>query len=170
MITIRILSTPTNIETLASRGPAILERIRAKITALMIALQAKAVGETIPELFPNGAPNIAATVRAVPAEIQGTKVSGYVDAGGPRTTKQTLSTGAVVDYAAVQHAGIPHGFTIRPFNKKALAFMLDGKKVIVKSVHHPGLKARPFLTLTLERMQEQIVAELSAELTAIVNG
>ncbi len=168
MIQLRIVSTPANLERLRTRGPEVITAIQNRVTALMIAVASRAVGETIPSMFPNGAPNIAATVRAVPAEVEGTKVVGYVDAGGPKTTKRTKRSGVEVDYAAVQHEGISHSYQILPFDKKALAFMLDGKRVITKSVTHPGLRARPFLRQTLEEMQEQIVAELQAELDAIL--
>lgn len=170
MINIRIIATPTALEKLATRGPEIIARLTAKMNLLMFKLQAKIVGEEIPGMFPNGAPNIAASVRAIPAEPTGTVIHGEVQAGGPRTTKTTLHSGAQVDYAAVQHAGISHSYQILPFNKKALAFLLDGKRIIARSVMHPGLRPRPFMTQGLADMQEQIVAELSQEVTALING
>lgn len=49
-----------------------------------------------------------------------------------------------VKYAASVHDGSgPH--VIRARKKKALAFQLDGRTVIVKSVRHPGTQGRPFL-------------------------
>lgn len=50
-----------------------------------------------------------------------------------------------VKYAAAVHDGTgPH--IIRARKKKALAFEWMGRKVIVKSVRHPGTDGRPFLT------------------------
>lgn len=168
MFRIKINQTPDNIERLRTKGPQIIVALTEKMTLLMFKLQSKIVGEEIPSMFPTGAPNISASVRAIPAEVDGTVIHGEVQAGGPRTTKTTLKSGAQVDYAAVQHEGIPHSFQILPFNKRALSFLLDGKRIIVRSVTHPGLKARPFMRQGLEDMQAQIIEELNAEVTALV--
>jgi hypothetical protein len=168
MFRIKINQTPDNIDRLRAKGPQIIAALTERMNLLMFKLQSKIVGEEIPAMFPKGAPNIAASVRAIPAELEGTIIRGEVQAGGPGTTKVTLKSGAAVDYAAVQHAGISHSFQILPFNKKALSFLIDGKKIIVRSVTHPGLKARPFMQQGLDDMQEQIIAELNAEVTALV--
>lgn len=161
MISINLISTPKIPAT-----PELIERLRRKMDLLMLMLQSKIVGEQIPAFFPNGAPNIAGSVREIPATTDGMVIRGRVEVGGPRTVKTTLKSGAQVDYAAVQHEGISHGFEIRPFNKKALAFMLDGKKIITKLVHHPGLRPRPYMTTGLHEMQSEIVAQLRAEFMA----
>lgn len=168
MIYFRILATPQNVERLAERGPTLIAKLTARINLLMFKLASRIVGESIPTFFPNGAPNIAATVRAIPATLEGTVIHGEVQAGGPKTTKRTLRSGAEVDYAAVQHQGIDHSYQILPFNKKALAFMLGGNKVVVRSVIHPGLKPRPYMTAELQNMESQIVAELNEELAALL--
>lgn len=49
-----------------------------------------------------------------------------------------------VKYAAAVHDGTGPR-VIRPNRRKALAFKYGGKEVVVKSVHHPGSKAQPFL-------------------------
>jgi HK97 gp10 family phage protein len=43
----------------------------------------------------------------------------------------------------VEYGTKPH--IIEPKNKKALAFKVNGKTVIVKRVQHPGTKAQPFV-------------------------
>lgn len=170
MFTIRIVSTPENIDRLRERGDSIVDAITERMTLEMFKLQSEIVGTELPNFFPNGAPNIASTVRANPAELQGTVIVGSVEAGGPRTTKTTLKSGALVDYAAVQHEGINHSYEILPFNKKALAFELGGaqlnlfleggNKVVVRRVMHPGLRPRPFMTSGLEAMREEIISGL----------
>jgi hypothetical protein len=65
----------------------------------------------------------------------------------------------VVEYpvkyaAAVEDGSGPH--VIRARKKKALRFKYGGRTVIVKSVKHPGTKARPFLT---QAAQEVAAAE-----------
>ena len=53
-----------------------------------------------------------------------------------------------VRYAAAVHEGAaPH--IIRPRRKKALKFTMGGRTVIVRSVRHPGNKARPWLMTAL---------------------
>lgn len=56
-----------------------------------------------------------------------------------------------VNYAAAVHDGSrPH--IIRARKKKALAFKMDGRTVIVKSVVHPGTDGRPFLRMAAEEV------------------
>ena len=48
------------------------------------------------------------------------------------------------EYAeAVEFGTAPH--IIVPKNKKALAFSMDKKKVIVKKVKHPGTRPQPYM-------------------------
>lgn len=160
MISIRLVTTPTAIE--PGKVPGLIRAIVDKMNELMFRTQAHIVGENIPQFFPNGAPNIAATIRAIPAVLEGNKITGAVEAGGPRTTKITLKSGAEVDYSAVQEEGVSHSYEILPFNKKALAFMISGNKVIVRKVIHPGLRARPYMLAGLQDMKDTIIFELSA--------
>jgi hypothetical protein len=56
-----------------------------------------------------------------------------------------------VRYAMAVHEGAkPH--IIRPRKKKALKFKMGGYTVIVKSVRHPGNKARPWLMTALQEV------------------
>lgn len=161
------------------------------MTLLMFKVQSKIVGEEIPAFFPNGAPNIAATVRAIPAEVDGTVIRGAVEAGGPRTTKETLGgphAGEPVDYAAVQEEGVAHSWKIQPVQfssawavsqksralsvsglPKALAFVLNGKLLIVRSVTIPGLKERPYMRKGLADMEAEITESLNQELSRMLS-
>ena len=170
MFQIKILQTPDNIERLRTQGPRFIEQLTSKMTLLMFKLQSKIVGETIPAFFPSGAPNIASTVRAIPARLDGTVIRGEVQAGGPRTTKVTLKSGTEVDYAAVQEYGIYHSYTIAPFNKKMLSFLLNGKRIFAKLVTHPGLKQRPFMRYGLQEMEDEIINGLNEEFTALLQA
>jgi hypothetical protein len=64
-----------------------------------------------------------------------------------------IDIGASAPYAQFVEQGTrPHKITAR--NKKALAFTAsDGTKVVVKSVNHPGTKARPFLQPAYEAVK-----------------
>lgn len=54
----------------------------------------------------------------------------------------TISVG--VNYAEMVHDGTrPH--IIRPRNAQALRFMVGGRVVYARVVHHPGTRPRPFL-------------------------
>lgn len=66
-------------------------------------------------------------------------------------TKVTSGVENRAQYAAAVHDGArPH--TIRARRKKALRFRIGGKTVIVRSVRHPGNRARPWLTRALREV------------------
>ena len=60
-----------------------------------------------------------------------------------------------VEYAIYVEKGTkPHA--ILPKKKKALSFVSGGKRIVTKSVFHPGTKAQPFLTPAAERNIDKI--------------
>lgn len=66
-------------------------------------------------------------------------------------TKVTSGVTNRVKYAGAVHDGArPH--IIRARRKKALRFRMGGHVVIVKSVRHPGNRARPWLTRALREV------------------
>lgn len=100
------------------------------------------------------------------------KVLAPVDTGrlrasiGPATYSRTWTlrpqaTIAVgVDYAGYVHDGTrPH--TIRPRQAQALRFVVGGRVVYARVVHHPGTRARPFL----DRALQQIAASRGYRIT-----
>ena len=164
MISIKILSKPAAIEKLKQRGPAIIEALTAKMSELMSRLQSKIVTEKLPAMF-KASPNIAASIQAQPTTIQGTKILGTVKGGGiPAVQHTTLRSGVTYDIAVLQEGGVPHGWEILPFTKKALAFQLDGKQFILRRVFHPPLVSRPFMRESLHEMEAQITSELKTAL------
>lgn len=55
-----------------------------------------------------------------------------------------------VEYAEVViHGSRPH--VIRPRTKKALAFQMGGKTIVVRKVNHPGTKANEFFQQIVQR-------------------
>jgi phage gpG-like protein len=65
-----------------------------------------------------------------------------------------LEVGTKVPYAVYHQEGT-RPYTIHPREAKALRFVgNNGDWVFAKQVHHPGLPARPFLTLTDEDIRE----------------
>lgn len=181
MFVVKLITEPHVIEKMRTEGPSLIAAIQKQMTLSMFKVQSNVIGVQIPKFFPRGAPNIAASVRVFPAELEGTKLIAFVQAGGPRTTKETLGgprAGQLVDYAAVQEMGAPHPWKIEPVLysiawalstksratsgglPKALAFKMGGNMILRRSVMHPGLIARPFLREALTEMKEQIVTDM----------
>ncbi len=170
MISVKIISTPAAITRLRERGPQIVEALMLKMNELMIRLRSRVLNESIPTFF-KAAPNISASVTMEPAHVEGTKIVGGVTAGGtPATSKTTLRSGITYDIARIQEYGVGHGWEIVPFNKKALAFIMDGKQMIRRSVFHPPLEARPFMRSELQNMEGQIIDELKGTFLEIFNA
>jgi hypothetical protein len=173
MISVKIIAKPEAMERLRAGGPRILAAITLKMDMLMDMLRNKIVQESIPTFFPNGGANIANlknSVNKTPAHIEGSAIVGWVDAGGAKTSKRTLKSGERVDWAIVQEYGVDHGWEILPFNKKALAFMMNGKQAIYARVFHPPLEARPFMRSELQNMEPQIIAELQQAFKESLGG
>ncbi len=53
--------------------------------------------------------------------------------------------------AAIEFGTSPH--VIMPVSKKALAFKMDGKNIVVKKVMHPGSEAQPFMRPALDQVK-----------------
>jgi hypothetical protein len=192
MLRIHFSPSPTVLDKLALKGPQILTGLVRKMNLFMLQLNAKIVGTEIPLFFEKGAPNIAASVRTIPARVEGTKIVGDVEAGGPRTTKETMGgprAGQLVDYAAVQEMGVAHPWVIRPvlFSSawalsqktralsvsglpRALRFIFNGKVMIVRSVTHPGLRERPFMRRGLASMEAEIIADFQHEIQRLLGS
>lgn len=103
----------------------------------------------------------------------GAKVRAPVDTGrlhgsiAHETERDGLSgvAGTNVEYAPdVEFGTRPH--EIRPKTKKALAFVVDGKKVVRKVVHHPGTRAQPFLFPAFEEERPKHLRRLRDALDA----
>lgn len=91
-----------------------------------------------------------------PQVVNRAKVLAPVDTGrlraaiGPAqynrtwTLRPRVTIPVNVEYAGMVHDGTrPH--TIRPRNAQVLRFMVGGRVVYARVVHHPGTRPRPFL-------------------------
>lgn len=85
-----------------------------------------------------------------PVDTGRLRASGRMRIGeGPRGPQGVVEY--PVNYAAAVHDGSrPH--TIRARKKKALAFKVGGRTVLVKSVRHPGAQGRPFLRMAAKEV------------------
>ena len=82
----------------------------------------------------------------------------------PTTTTGIVYSAGNVPYAAIQEFGgttAPH--LIAPVKAQALAFMMNGKMVFAKLVHHPGsvIPERSYMRSGLDDMKQQIVREMT---------
>jgi HK97 gp10 family phage protein len=73
------------------------------------------------------------------------------------TSPMEVTIGPTVPYARYMEFGTGSRgefpgpmYVIRPRNAKVLAFRVAGRKVFAKVVHHPGVKARPYMRPAFE--------------------
>ncbi len=80
------------------------------------------------------------------------------------------TVGTNVFYGRIHELGRPGPWTIQAVRRRALAFTAGGKRVIVRQVTHPGLKARPWLRPALTESRAEIEALFRAEIERAVNA
>jgi len=72
-----------------------------------------------------------------------------------RVEPNRILVGPTADYAPFVEFGTkPH--VIKPKDKKALSFMVGGRRVTVREVHHPGTRSQPFVRPAFERWVDTI--------------
>ena len=79
------------------------------------------------------------------------RASIRVESRRTATLRSKFTIGSDVEYAAFVNDGTrPH--IIRPRRAQALRFVIGGRVVFAKVVHHPGTRARPFLDKALREV------------------
>lgn len=142
------------IERFQGKAAAIVHALATKLQALNFQLQAKIQGEKLQgQVLQQQTGKLAASVRALPVEEEAGQIRGSVQAGG-----------GPAFYGRIQEKGGTTAYEIVPVNKQALRFMLGGKEVFRKHVNHPPLKARPFMSTSLDEMTTEIVDGLQGVL------
>jgi len=99
-------------------------------------------------------------------------IDAEVTDDGQRVVVRVFSNGDV-RYAAIQEfGGRTPAHDIRPVKAKALAFLMGGRTVFARIVHHPGstIPARPYLGPAMAQMGPRIIAELKAAAVAAIRG
>src|SRR5258708_4124488 len=142
------------VEGLRAKGPAIIQVLMTKLNALIFILQSYIVSRKLSGQVLNRRTGVlAGSVRAIPAVLEGTKIVAAVEAaGGPAF------------YGAVHEYGGSGAYPIVATRARALAFLMDGKKVFARSVMHPPAKVRPFMAPALEENAADIEAQLRVAL------
>lgn len=126
-----------------------------KVYALSLQLEAKAKGNA-----PVGKNSVAHTA----GQLRRSIFSGVEDSSTSVIGK--VQSGADTPYAKyVEYGTSAHD--IVPTKAKALAFMMDGKQVFAKIVHHPGTRAQYFMRNSLQEMTPTIEVGLRE---AVVQG
>lgn len=137
-------------DSLAGKGDAVVEALIARTTEINRALEDKikirlSDGSTVK----THTGKLANSVRRIPTEIDGNKITGGVAAGG-----------GPAYYAKFLEDGTRGPYTILPKDPKGvLAFIVGGKEVFAKKVTHPGLKAYLFMKGTLQEERGDIVEQ-----------
>lgn len=143
------------VERFRAKSAEIVLKLARKLQGLNFELQAKIQGEKLQgQVLKQQSGKLAASVRALPVEQEPGQIRGSVQAGG-----------GPAFYGRIQEKGGTTEYDIAPVDKKALAFMLNGKNVFAKLVHHPPLKARPFMSTSLDEMSGEIVSGLQGVLS-----
>lgn len=128
---------------------------------------------------------MARLVIALSNKIKFEKLTGQVlrnrsgrlrDSISPRVTESGNTVvgevGTNVAYASIhEYGGRTPAHDIFPRKGRALAFMMGGKQVIVKSVHHPGsvFPERSFMRTALNEMEPQIRAEFENAISEVIS-
>ena len=135
---------------LPAKGDAVIAALTARVTSVNAALQAKIAGDKLQgNPIKSHTDKLAGSVRTIPTQNDGSKISGGVEAGGgPAFYAKFLEDGSA-----------PH--VIRPKDPKGvLAFVVGGKTVFARAVNHPGTKAYLFMKGTLAEERGNIVEQL----------
>lgn len=147
------------------------------------------ITESIRSLFPKikfeVGRSMARLVIALSNKIKFEKLTGQVlrnrsgrlrDSISPRVTESGNTVvgevGTNVAYASIhEYGGRTPAHDIFPRKGRALAFMMGGKQVIVKSVHHPGsvFPERSFMRTALNEMEPQIRAEFENAISEVIS-
>jgi hypothetical protein len=147
------------IASLKAKAPQLIQVLTSKLTALMAQLQRYIVTQKLSgQVLKRRTGILAGSVTLIPIKVQGNRILGGIDAAaGPAF------------YGNVHEYGGEKEYPITAVKARALAFMVDGKKVFAKSVRHPALMARPFMSTSLAEQSAAIQEQLQAALISEVN-
>ncbi len=138
--------------------PKITEAIRKRLDELDAKLQRKIQTEKLSgQVLHHRTGKLINSIRMIPAKVAGPKVAGYVEGGGGPAW-----------YGKIHEYGTDRAYEIVPVNKKALAFMLNGKQVFATKVQHPAFQERSFMRSSLAEMKDQIHADLQDAVNQVV--
>ena len=138
---------------LADLPPAVLAALQTKAVALAAALTTHVVKD-----------KLSGQVLAVKSGRLRASISSEVDIDGDAVRSRVFVSPGV-KYAAIQEfGGRTAAHDIVPDKARALAFLIGGRRVFARLVHHPGstLPARSYLRSSLADMAGEIATALKA--------
>jgi hypothetical protein len=135
-------------EMLRLKGPTIVQAVMGKMNALMLQLQAKIVGEKLQgQVLKHRTGKLAASIREIPAVLEGGTVTGAVEGGGgPAWYGRIHEYGGIFDV------------------KGRMITMVFGRKVLVPRMSKPysiNFPQRSFMRTSLEESRADIFASLT---------
>ena len=154
-----LIGDPTRISNnIKSLFPAMQEAAEKRMSSLVIALSNKIKFEKLSgQVLKNRTGTLRRSITPQPVQSNGAVLTGEV------TTN--------LEYAAIHEFGgktKPHD--IFPKKGRALAFMMGGKQIIVKSVKHPGsvIPERSFMRTALKEMEPKIKEAFESAISEVV--
>jgi hypothetical protein len=139
---------------LGRKASQITQAVTAKLNALTLALQQHVIADKLQvqvlKQHGGNSVSLADSIRVVPATQQAGSIVASVVVEGPAEK-----------YATDQEFGTSATELIEPKKSKALRFMVGGKEVFTKKIIHPPLRARSFMTSSLDDMHDQFVSGIS---------
>lgn len=78
--------------------------------------------------------------------------------------------GTSVFYGAIHEYGVPRSWPIAARNRRALMFMLGGQKVFARTVTHPALQQRPWLSSAATASIPELQGDYELEIRATLGG
>ena len=154
MLEVTLKSDPKKlVAALRSKPGQIVNALESRLNAVLYQLASYIVGRKLSgQMLARRTGILAGSVRTEPAKVVGAQIIGRVVAAeGPAFYGRILEEGS-------------RAHQIFSVKSRALAFMMDGRKVFARRVFHPGMAARPFMRTSLEENAENIRAQLQAAL------
>jgi len=181
------------------RGPNLAQELRMELDELMFELQRRIQGKLSGELLMQRTGKLIRSVEKLPTEQEGNTLVGRVTAaGGPAFYGVIQALGSPTAYEIKPKnkkalaffpqgaAGVAGGQSPGRGASAGIYFKLGARRgtlrpgkigefsglggIVVKSVVHPPIQARPFHTLALEEMRAEIVSRLYAAAARALRG
>ena len=158
------------IQAFERKGPAIIGALVRRLNEMMVRLQSYVVSNKLSgQALARRTGKLAASIRYIPAVLNGTQIEGSVEGGGGPAWYGKL-------FETTEVGGTGGGsrfYTIMAVRARALAFVgRSGDKVFVRPpafVNHPPAQMRPFMSTALEEQSAAIRAGLQEAVSEELN-
>lgn len=163
MLSIELVGEKKLIDRFNNAGPKAKAELVKAVTGLTLKLESKIKNEKLSGQVLNVITgNLRASVHSImPVEQTGGSVVGHVAQSGD------------VKYGAIhEFGGKTQAHDIYPTKAKALAFMVGGKQVFAKVVHHPGsqMPERSYMRSALADMRQEALEGMTDAIKRGING